>query len=343
EEEEEAGVAPRSVLRGWATGGGRRRRAVVLDSSPDASPSPRRGLLTPRGIAPRVGSPRSGSPDSPPAQPLTVMGRAADHDHDPYELRSSSPSDSGSSSSSSPAAAAAAAFATPHAQPRLRGPRASSPDASPGPGPGSHAGGRWRGRTPVLAFPVFTSPPQPPSPRTAAAPPQPPPGGGGTGRKGGKGAPRGLVGVGGGLRRPAAPPLPGGGSDRSGGGGGPRAAAPPTPRPKPRLAGVDAAAAAALKEERARARAFIRVRVDMARELYASWNATVFGGQLPPALPIVWNSKLLATAGQVLSEAYLPGTKRRIPSRLELSPNVLTCADRLRSTLAHEMCHVAGG
>ena len=32
---------------------------------------------------------------------------------------------------------------------------------------------------------------------------------------------------------------------------------------------------------------------------------------------------------------------RRIPTRLELSTKVLDCPERLRSTLAHEMCHVA--
>ncbi len=37
-----------------------------------------------------------------------------------------------------------------------------------------------------------------------------------------------------------------------------------------------------------------------------------------------------------------PRHHRRVPCRIELSRKVLIDMERLRSTLAHEMCHVAG-
>ena len=32
------------------------------------------------------------------------------------------------------------------------------------------------------------------------------------------------------------------------------------------------------------------------------WNHAVFGGRLPADLPLVWNPRLLSTAGQVLDD-----------------------------------------
>ncbi|MEW5304918.1 MAG: hypothetical protein WDW36_007495 [Sanguina aurantia] len=90
---------------------------------------------------------------------------------------------------------------------------------------------------------------------------------------------------------------------------------------------------------------FIKTREATSRQLYAQWNASVFGGRLPPDLPLVWNSRLLSSAGQVVDDGSANARKtsheQRIPVRLDLSPKVLDCLDRLRCTLAHEMCHVA--
>ncbi|GIL93917.1 hypothetical protein Vretimale_151 [Volvox reticuliferus] len=88
-------------------------------------------------------------------------------------------------------------------------------------------------------------------------------------------------------------------------------------------------------------RAFLAARRRLAQELYEKWNALVFGGQLPANLPLVWNSRLTATAGQVVGERSLPGTIRRIAAKLELSPRLIDSIDKLRNTLSHEMCHVA--
>lgn len=90
---------------------------------------------------------------------------------------------------------------------------------------------------------------------------------------------------------------------------------------------------------------FLKQREALARELYAHWNQTVFGGKLQVDLPIVWNPRLVSTAGQVLDDNSQNHrkhhAKQRIPCRLELSKKIIDNEERLRNTLAHEMCHVA--
>ncbi|KXZ42918.1 hypothetical protein GPECTOR_111g251 [Gonium pectorale] len=73
----------------------------------------------------------------------------------------------------------------------------------------------------------------------------------------------------------------------------------------------------------------------------SAWNASVFGGRLPPDLPLVWNSRLVSTAGQVVARPELRGVTRRVAAKLDLSSRVIDSLDRLRNTLSHEMCHVA--
>ncbi|MEW5319610.1 MAG: hypothetical protein WDW38_010753 [Sanguina aurantia] len=127
------------------------------------------------------------------------------------------------------------------------------------------------------------------------------------------------------VRRPAAPTLP--------------TSTPKTPataRAPPKTPMTKASPTRAL---------FIKTREATSRQLYAQWNASVFGGRLPPDLPLVWNPRLLSSAGQVVDDGSANARKtshdQRIPVRLDLSPKVLDCLDRLRCTLAHEMCHVA--
>ncbi len=54
--------------------------------------------------------------------------------------------------------------------------------------------------------------------------------------------------------------------------------------------------------------------------------AQVFEGQLPVALPLVWNARLLSTAGQVVDDRSHNHLKtqrgQKIACRLELSPKV---------------------
>ncbi|KAF6256310.1 SprT-like family-domain-containing protein, partial [Scenedesmus sp. NREL 46B-D3] len=87
-----------------------------------------------------------------------------------------------------------------------------------------------------------------------------------------------------------------------------------------------------------------RQRQQLSQQLYDQWNTQVFDGGLPP-VPLVWNPRLTSTAGQVVDDGsqnrLKASSEERVPVRLELSTKVLDCEARLRTTLAHEMCHVA--
>lgn len=75
----------------------------------------------------------------------------------------------------------------------------------------------------------------------------------------------------------------------------------------------------------------------LAPQLFREYNQLVFANQLPLELQLVWNPKLQRTAGYC---AFITrGGKRE--ARIELSEKVLDSEDRLRKTLAHEMCHAA--
>jgi hypothetical protein len=155
----------------------------------------------------------------------------------------------------------------------------------------------------------------------------------------------------------------------------------PPPRKQLGVAGV-AAGAMTAPAKAPSSRTFAKQRQQLAQELYALWNAQVFDGGLPGDLPLVWNPRLTATAGQVVDDGSRNHAKahrqERIPVRLELSSKVgrargytacmwlccrcsaqqhwmlapdvnahahkpeqvLDCEARLRTTLAHEMCHV---
>ena len=75
--------------------------------------------------------------------------------------------------------------------------------------------------------------------------------------------------------------------------------------------------------------------VALAPRLYAEYNRAVFGGGLPDGLEVVWSAKLQRTAGQCV---FRGGGASRSAS-IELSEKVIDCEERLRKTLAHEMCH----
>lgn len=70
----------------------------------------------------------------------------------------------------------------------------------------------------------------------------------------------------------------------------------PLPAPAPPV--LPPAAGSALKAAPARRqrmtaeqKAFIAARAGIAQQLYEGWNVAVFGGKLPPDLPIVWNPR----------------------------------------------------
>jgi predicted SprT family Zn-dependent metalloprotease len=117
----------------------------------------------------------------------------------------------------------------------------------------------------------------------------------------------------------------------------PAAAAPPRGQPPlPAALSTSRAAAAA---------AFKKQREGLARELYAEFNARVFGGQLPAGLDIRWNNRLATTAGLTHYQRVRPADGAegltRYTAHIELSAKVLDEPPKLERTLLHEMCHVA--
>ncbi|KAF5338426.1 hypothetical protein D9758_012240 [Tetrapyrgos nigripes] len=74
-----------------------------------------------------------------------------------------------------------------------------------------------------------------------------------------------------------------------------------------------------------------------AEELYAELNQTVFGGKLPPS-PLQWNVRLYSTAGKASWHRSSDGVETSV---IQLAIKILDNEDRIRRTLAHEMCHLA--
>lgn len=70
-------------------------------------------------------------------------------------------------------------------------------------------------------------------------------------------------------------------------------------------------------------------------ELYELYNREVFEEKMN--VPLSWNKKLTCTAGRCFN-IKKNGDRS---CKIELSEKVITCAERMRSTLIHEMCHAA--
>ena len=75
---------------------------------------------------------------------------------------------------------------------------------------------------------------------------------------------------------------------------------------------------------------FAARRDKLSAELVEELDRTVFGGQLPDGLTVAWNARLTTTAGyaQLKAGAY----------SIQLSEKVVDGPERLRHTLAHELC-----
>ena len=78
-----------------------------------------------------------------------------------------------------------------------------------------------------------------------------------------------------------------------------------------------------------------------ARALFHSLNDSAFSSLLPSDLPLLWSNKLSSTAGfcSLIRPALSSSTAPR--ASISLSVKVLDSPAKLRSTLAHEMCHAA--
>ncbi|THU90761.1 hypothetical protein K435DRAFT_759939 [Dendrothele bispora CBS 962.96] len=74
-----------------------------------------------------------------------------------------------------------------------------------------------------------------------------------------------------------------------------------------------------------------------AEELFEELNQKIFEGKLPDA-PLQWNPRLLTTAGKAQWHRSREGIET---SSIQLATKILVDEDRIRKTLAHEMCHLA--
>ena len=74
----------------------------------------------------------------------------------------------------------------------------------------------------------------------------------------------------------------------------------------------------------------------LAPDLFEELNVLAFDSALPTDLPVKWNPRLRRTAGRC---RFFSVNSDARTAEIELSPHVLNSTDRLRTTLAHEMCH----
>ncbi|CAH8849199.1 unnamed protein product [Trichobilharzia szidati] len=87
-------------------------------------------------------------------------------------------------------------------------------------------------------------------------------------------------------------------------------------------------------------------RCELAKKLYEIYNEKIFSNQLPSNLEIIWNRRLLKTAGlckymtRTTTHSDKTSTQVRI-AQILLSEKVCTTAERVRDTLLHEVCHAA--
>ncbi|XP_036913955.1 acidic repeat-containing protein [Sturnira hondurensis] len=86
-------------------------------------------------------------------------------------------------------------------------------------------------------------------------------------------------------------------------------------------------------------RNFKKNKDELVRRLYVLFNETVFNKKLPEKLDICWNKKMLRTAG-LCSFSHLSNPAKRY-TKIDISLKVCDSADRIRDTLAHELCHAA--
>lgn len=80
-----------------------------------------------------------------------------------------------------------------------------------------------------------------------------------------------------------------------------------------------------------------QVKEDLLRFCFDEFNRKIFNNQLPSDTKLIWNSRLSSTAGYCKNITRLG--KRS--SEIHISSKVCSSAERLRDTLAHEICHAA--
>ncbi|KAM4019348.1 germ cell nuclear acidic protein-like [Anomaloglossus baeobatrachus] len=83
---------------------------------------------------------------------------------------------------------------------------------------------------------------------------------------------------------------------------------------------------------------FQETKEELVERLFHHYNKTVFRNKLPQDLKIEWSKRLTTTSGQC---HQMENKHHHRFSIIQLSDKVLDSAVRLRSTLAHELCHAA--
>ncbi|VDI41740.1 Hypothetical predicted protein [Mytilus galloprovincialis] len=99
---------------------------------------------------------------------------------------------------------------------------------------------------------------------------------------------------------------------------------------------------------------FAKTKEELTAKLFKFYNETIFDCKLPSNLSIVWNKRLLKTAGYCVNkttreavnkttrEAVNKTTREAVKTcQIELSIKVCDSAERTRDTLIHELCHAA--
>ncbi|XP_076117524.1 uncharacterized protein LOC143085181 isoform X2 [Mytilus galloprovincialis] len=91
---------------------------------------------------------------------------------------------------------------------------------------------------------------------------------------------------------------------------------------------------------------FSKTKEELTAKLFKFYNETIFDCKLPSNLSIVWNKRLLKTAGycvnKTIREAVNKTTREAVKTcQIELSIKVCDSAERTRDTLIHELCHAA--
>ncbi|VDB92206.1 unnamed protein product [Peniophora sp. CBMAI 1063] len=80
-----------------------------------------------------------------------------------------------------------------------------------------------------------------------------------------------------------------------------------------------------------------------ASDLFAELNTVVFKGGLPASTELKWSPRLRSTAGRARWHRTRgkDGSTSEEFTEIELASKIVDCEERVRNTLAHEMCHLA--
>ncbi|KAJ9116463.1 hypothetical protein QFC22_004905 [Naganishia vaughanmartiniae] len=116
------------------------------------------------------------------------------------------------------------------------------------------------------------------------------------------------------------------------------------PRPKPRPRHTSAKSLETPQKNRSEKRAWDESKQKLAQTIMDDLDSLVFEGKLVKEWGVraVWNNKLLTTAGRAHHKRVkLPDGTLGHDGRIELSEKVLDDEDKLKNTVAHEMCHLA--